>query len=234
MKINLFIIISILAILISSCKKDDKNKSNPNLPPFVCGQTIIDIDGNIYNTINIGSQCWMLENLKTTHYNDGTTIPNTTANLSWKNLRTGGFCFYENDTSNNAMYGKLYNWYAVNTNKLSPTGWHIPSNDEWNILIEYLGGFLVAGAKMKTTTLWNPPNIGTSNSSNSSGFTGIPAGDRFVNGTFASMGFSANFWTTTDTDSSYATSINLNYDGPFVYNIDIVKGNGLSIRCIKN
>ncbi|MBL0287321.1 MAG: fibrobacter succinogenes major paralogous domain-containing protein [Bacteroidetes bacterium] len=118
------------------------------------------------------NQIWMAENLKTTLYNDGTLIPNVTNSDEWSKLTTGAYCYYDNNYSNNAIYGKLYNWYAVGTGKLVPKGWHVPTDAEWETLITYLGGEDIAGRKMKSTNYWKSPNVGASNSS---GFNGLPA-----------------------------------------------------------
>jgi uncharacterized protein (TIGR02145 family) len=137
-----------------------------------CG-TVTDIDGNVYNTVTIGTQCWMAENLKTTRYNDGTAILTGLSNADWQITTSGAYAIYNNDPANNTTYGKLYNIYAVKTNKLAPAGWHVPTYTEWTTLTTYLGGEAVAGGKMKATTLWSSPNTGATNSS---GFTGLPAG----------------------------------------------------------
>ncbi|MBL0286085.1 MAG: fibrobacter succinogenes major paralogous domain-containing protein [Bacteroidetes bacterium] len=158
----------------------------------LCG-TVTDIDGNVYNTVTIGAQCWMMENLKTTKYNDGTAIPNVTSNTEWGALNTGAWCYYSNDANNNNTYGKLYNWYSVNTGRLAPNGWHVPTDIEWLELRDYLGGSQQAGGKMKSISiLWSPPNVGADNSS---GFTALPSGFRnSSNGSrFVSKGDATNF-----------------------------------------
>ena len=138
--------------------------------------TVTDIDGNVYHTVKIGTQVWMVENLKTTKYNDGTPIPLVTANSSWAILTTPGYCFYNNDANvNKATYGAMYNWYIVNTGKLCPAGWHVPIDAEWTTLTNYLGSENAAGGKLKEFGIshWVTPNDGTTNSS---GFTALPAG----------------------------------------------------------
>ncbi|MBK9327803.1 MAG: fibrobacter succinogenes major paralogous domain-containing protein [Sphingobacteriales bacterium] len=137
--------------------------------------TVTDIDGNVYNVVKIGNQCWMKENLKTTRYNDGSAIPTGLSNTAWEATTNGAYAIYDNNAANNTTYGKLYNWYAVNTGKLAPAGWHVPTDAEWTTLTTYLGGVRVAGGPMKATTLWASPNVGATNSS---GFTGLPAGYR--------------------------------------------------------
>ena len=146
------------------------------------GQTVTDIDSNVYHTVTIGTQVWMVENLKTTRYNDGQEIPLVTDTVSWENLTSPGYSWFNNDTVFKKSYGALYNWYTVNTGKLAPAGWHVPTLTEWNTLAAFLGGNTTAGGKMKSTGtiesdtgLWYSPNT---NATNSSGFTAIPGGYR--------------------------------------------------------
>ena len=161
--------------------------------------TVTDIDGNVYHTVTIGTQVWMVENLKTTKYNDGTAIPLVTDVTSWSNLTTPGYCWYNNDaTAYKTTYGALYNWFTVNTGKLAPTGWHVPTDGEWTTLTSYLGGENVAGGKMKSTGtiedgtgLWHDPNIGATNES---GFSGVPACGRNCDGRFANIGKDGIWW----------------------------------------
>lgn len=197
-----------------------------------CG-TLTDIDGNVYNTVTIGTQCWMVENLKTTRYNDGTTISNVTDNTAWGILTTGAWCYYNNDVTNNTTYGKLYNWYAVNTAKLAPTGWHIPTLDEWGTLINYLGGESVAGGKMKAISiLWDGSNSGATNIS---GFTGLPAGFRQYHGSYYEEGYTGNHWSSSnDPNSNGAWFITLFYNTYETWDYIGSKNKGLSVRCVKD
>src|SRR6266496_3426307 len=140
--------------------------------------TVIDIDGNVYPVITIGSQVWMKENLKTIHYRNGESILTGLSDASWGITTSGAFSIYNNDAANNTVYGKLYNWYAViDSRKIAPAGWHVPSKAEWTILINSLGGLNLAGGAMKEAGLthWNTPNSGATNNS---GFIGLPAGNR--------------------------------------------------------
>lgn len=206
--------------------------------PFevICGNTqesdfVKDIDGNSYDIIRIGNQWWMAENLKTTTYNDGTTIPNVSNDSEWKFLNTPAYCWYDNNISNKETYGALYNWYTVNTNKLCPEGWHIPTNEEWLILINYLGGSDLAGGKLKETgtTHWKSPNTGATNSS---GFTALPGGYR--DDFFKSLGEGARFWSATESSANTATIKSLGYGHEVIASGQFYKNNGFSIRCIKN
>ena len=206
---------------------------------FTCGtSTVTDIDGNSYNTVLIGSQCWTKSNLKVTKYNDGTAIPDETANnAGWGGLTTGARSIhtgYTGSSSYIATYGYLYNWYAATDNrKLCPTGWHIPSELEWNSLFNSIGGILVAGQKMTYTgsSLWTSI-INTVD--NSSGFTAIPGGYRSFLGSFWNIGNVAEFWgsSVSPSNSNQAWSFYIE-DG----DISVGSNNkpwGSSIRCLKD
>ncbi len=199
--------------------------------------TVSDIDGNVYKTIQIGTQTWMAENLKTTKYNDGTPIPNVTDLSAWDTLASPGYCWCLNNASTyKAVYGALYNWDAANMTKLCPAGWHVPSSDELNTLVTYLGGVDVAGGKLKETgtTHWNSPN---GDASNESGFTGLPGAERditndFGNGTW--IGTFGNWWSTTYADPVSHYDLELNWDDGSAWLGGMPNGEGLSVRCIQN
>jgi uncharacterized protein (TIGR02145 family) len=199
--------------------------------------TVTDYNGNIYNTVQIGTQCWMKENLKTTHYRNGTPIPNVTNNSTWVGLTSGAYCWYNNDYATyGATYGALYNWYAVdNSNGLCPTGWHVPTDAEWTILTNFLGGQSVAGGPLKGTGTahWNSPNTGATNSS---GFTALPGGERnYVNGNFASIGNNGFWWSSTAHSTTNAWSRMLYYHGSSVFRSSTYKrGTGFSVRCVRD
>lgn len=196
--------------------------------------TIADIDGNVYHTVVIGTQVWMVENLKTTRYRDGTSIPNVTDKSVWKNLLTGGYCDYNNVPSNSNIYGRLYNWYAINNSrKITPLGWHVPTEVEWNTLITFLGGKAIAGGKLKEigTLHWKSPNGGATNEV---GFTGLPGGVRGDGGTFQKMGELGIWICATEHNVDEICNRYLYFedgrlDGGFT---DL--GLGFSIRCIKD
>jgi uncharacterized protein (TIGR02145 family) len=198
----------------------------------VSGNTVTDIDGNVYQTVTIGTQVWIAENLKTTKYNDGTSIPNITDNTEWIKLTTGAYCWYNNEVENKAIYGALYNWYAVNTEKLCPIGWHVPTDEEWTTLVNYLGGTEVAGGEMKSITGWRSPNTGATNSS---GFSGLPSGSRISNGIFGNIGNGFNCWSSTVSSSRTAWSIYLLYSMTRSYEYNgYYKEFGFSVRCLKD
>jgi uncharacterized protein (TIGR02145 family) len=146
--------IGFLCILMTSCKKDDKITTQP-----IEYGIVTDVDNNSYTTVKIGSQWWMALNLKVTHFRDKSPIENVLDSAAWSMLTTGAYCWYNNDV--NSGYGGLYNWYSVNDNrKICPSGWHVPSINEWINLINYLGGEMEAGRKMGSGVIGFPPNLG--------------------------------------------------------------------------
>ena len=199
--------------------------------PTLSYGSLTDNDGNVYKTIIIGTQTWMAENLKTTKYNDGTAIPKVLVN-NWDALKTGAFCWLNDDAITfKDTYGALYNWYAVNTGKLAPKGWHVPTDSEWSTLISYLGGVDVAGDKMKETgtTHWLSPNI---NATNSSGFSGVPGG--YLYGSFYSIGYYAAWWSSSQNNIYDAWQCTISFNKGAV-NMGIgPKKIGYSVRCIKD
>lgn len=156
------------------------------------GKVIKDIDNNVYKTIMIGTQLWMAENLRTTRLNDGTPVPMVTGNPAWWNSSSPAYCWYADNIKNSKIYGALYNWYAVETGKLCPVGWHVPTHNEMSELVSYLGGTEVAGGKLKEagTKHWIYPNTGADNSS---GFTALPGGSRGTTN-FHSLGEYGSWW----------------------------------------
>ena len=177
----------------------------------------------------------MKENLKVTHYNNGTLIPNDTSTTLWKSLSTGARCYYNNDSIANAgTYGALYNWYTVSDSNLCPIGWHVPTDSEWTTLVTYLGGDVIAGDKMKEsgTIHWNSGNNGT----NSSGFTALSTGARSgVSGSFYGWLADAYFWSSTVYDTSFVWYRFLYYSYSGVHHYaDVGKTFGFSMRCLKD
>jgi uncharacterized protein (TIGR02145 family) len=194
-----------------------------------------DGDLNIYPVVVIGTQTWMAENLKTTKYNDGTAIPNVTVNATWSTLSTGAYADYSNTPAVGAIYGKLYNWYVVaptNTKKICPSGWHVPTDAQWTVLNNYLGGEALAGGKMKETgtTHWLSPNA----ASNESGFTALPGGYRDQSGSFSFFNYYGFWWASTEVSAGFAYY-------RFIYNTntslsagDNDKHGGFYVRCMKD
>lgn len=212
--------------------------------------TVTDYDGNVYQTINIGGQIWMMENLKTTHYQDGTLIPEVPDSLAWYALATGASCSYQNSAQHLTTYGRLYNWYAAtDAHNIAPTGWHVPTAAEYTALANYLGTENVAGGKVKESGLshWNAPNTGATNSSL---FTALPGGARFVTNCpnctpayFSHLGIEGNWWTssTSSSDPNNALSRSADHTSTRFYRSSYVAGigyydkrTGYSIRCVKN
>lgn len=216
--LRMFFVFTLVGVLFYSCEPECKD--------------VTDIDGNIYKTIRIGDQCWMAENLKVTKYRNGDTIPMITNNSIWIGLGTGAYCNYNNNTFNSNTYGRLYNWYAVSDSRnIAPDGWHIPTDAEWITLENYLGGYLVAGGKMKVASGNVPPWNGT----NTSGFAALPAGMRFQgNGIFYDMDTSTGYWSTTGYNAATARCMVLILDEPWSILTNYSKTSGISIRCIKD
>lgn len=213
---------------------------------------LADIEGNQYNVVKIGTQVWMKENLKTTKYNDGTSIPLVTSDSEWSNLTSAGFCWYYNDaTTYKAIYGALYNWHAVNNGKLCPMNWHVPSDAEWTTLENYLiaNSFNYDGTTtgnkfakaLASVSGWTSSSIEGAigntdypSKRNATDFTAIPGGCRYMNGVFQVAGNFAYFWSATETDATYAWNRHLTYDNSGITRYSNYKKPGLSVRCIRD
>jgi uncharacterized protein (TIGR02145 family) len=203
------------------------------------GDTVLDVDGNIYHKVAIGSQVWLVENLRTTHYRNGDSIPLVIPDAQWKLLTTGARSYYDNLPSNEKTYGSFYNWHAVNDSRgLCPEGWHVPSDQEWSHLAFLLGGDSIAGGKMKTTGtieqgtgLWYSPNTGATNSS---GFSGLPGGYRINYGNYYSVGNVAYFWSSSDTTNANGWNYVLDANNENLIRHYNFQTNGFSVRCMKD
>ena len=201
-------------------------------------ETVSDYDGNIYNTVTIGAQVWMAENLKTTRYSNGDPIPNVTDSTQWISLSTGAYCNYNNDLNNANIYGRLYNGYAVgDSRKIAPTGWHVASDDDWTELTDFLG-VLVAGSKIKESgpSHWISQNCW--GSTNESGFTALPSGVREIVGEFIGIGTLSNWWSSTkDTtkisswDTDWYSGNVRGSDSSISFGAEL---GGNSVRCVKD
>jgi uncharacterized protein (TIGR02145 family) len=192
----------------------------------------------ILPSVPIGLQIWTSENLDITTYRNGDIIPQVTDNATWASLTTGAWCWYNNDPTTGAIYGKLYNWYAVNDPRgLAPIGWHLPSDAERMILETYLGGQYPAGGAMKEAGLthWLTPNTGATNSS---GFTGLPGGFRFIDGTFDWFSGMINnysyWWNSTEFDTISAWGYYVTFNNSYVFTYNFKKTFGFSVRLIKD
>lgn len=226
------------------------NGGSASISEHTCGTTnvhnsnlvygsVTDHEGNVYKTIIIGSQEWMAENLNLSSYADGTPLPEVTDPLEWAELTTGAWCYYNNDANYACPYGKLYNWYAcVDTRQLCPVGWHVPTDDDWLALTNYLDGVEFAGGKMKTTGtveastgFFLSPNA---DASNSSGFSAIPGGGRYSAGTFDLIGAQACWWSSTAGSETNAWDRYLHYNFGSAFRGSGAKPFGFSVRCLKD
>lgn len=221
-----FLFFFILFLLTIACKKKNNDE--------ITKGTVTDIDGNIYKTIKIGTQWWMGENLKTTRYRNGDTIPSVTDNGQWSKLNIGAKCINNNDLEQLNIFGYLYNWFAViDSRNVAPDGWHVSTNAEWDTLIFYLGGRSVAGGKLKEIgiTHWQYSNIGASNIS---GFTALPGGDRTFSGLFRNPGGCGTWWTTTEYGQDMAWNWYLYNTNAEANQSQQFKTYGYSVRCVKD
>jgi uncharacterized protein (TIGR02145 family) len=217
---NSFVTLMIMTLIVissASCKKEDKD-------------TIKDKDGNVYHSVVIGNQTWMVENLRTTQYNDGSKIPMVTDSATWATTYTGAFCWYLNDASYGKTYGALYNLPAVNSGKLAPQGWHVATKDEWKELINYLGGYNVAGYHLKEadTLHWMYLN----KADNSSGFTALPGGNCY--GAFQGLGYIGDWWSYTDGNFDRSATYHMNWIDSSVREENRLLIWGCSVRCVKD
>lgn len=195
----------------------------------------VTFNGYTYASIVLGNgQEWMAENLRTTKYRNGDNITNVTDNAQWDLLTTGAWVHYSNDSQYENPYGKLYNWHAVaDTRNVCPAGWHVPTDAEWTVLTNYLGGESVAGGKMKSTgtQYWQSPN---QDATNESGFSGLPGGYRFSIGPFSHVGGYGGWWSSTEGNTYNAWTRDLDYSSGSVSRGYYGKGNGFSVRCLRD
>jgi uncharacterized protein (TIGR02145 family) len=223
-----FSIMAMFLLMLTYSCKDDENKDPLN--------KVRDIDGNLYHTVTIGTQVWMVENLNVTHYRNGKPIQNITIDSLWMSDTIGAYCNHSNKDSLGLIYGKLYNWYAVNNPlSLAPAGWHVPSDAEWTELINYLGGDSVAGAKLKEagTKHWKNPIY--YKTTNESGFTALPGGNRDCNGYFGyDFGFRGFWWSSTGGDTYGSFYRWMVAPDCMVYRWSYCEKTGFSVRCIKD
>lgn len=218
----------------------------PKWGPCNAGESVTDVDGNVYQSVIIGTQTWMKENLKVSKYRNGNTITTSLSNSQWQNSTSGAYAIYNNDPANNTLYGKLYNWYAVvDPRGLCPAGWHVPSDAEWKTLesslgmtfneldeLGYRGEVQNIGGKLKAiSNLWNSPNLGATDES---GFTALPGGNRFNDGNYNDVGNNGIWWSASGISSSSALGRGLDYNFGSNFRGSYEKQNGLSVRCIKD
>jgi uncharacterized protein (TIGR02145 family) len=223
--------------------------STPPIPAFACGtSTVSDVDGNSYNTVQIGNQCWTQSNLKVSKYRNGDIIPTGLSNSAWQNSTSGAFAIYDNNLVNDGWFGKLYNHYAVmDTRGLCPTGWHVASDVDWNVLVKLLdfssdticnncyqssiaGGMLKSNATQPIQGGWYVSSIGATNTS---GFTAEPGGFRNPTGSFIGFQYFGYWWTST-LHSAGALARRLDYDTGIILRFNSISTYGFSVRCVKN
>lgn len=230
----LLALIGVLTMLEMGCKKPNHEPE----PPTIVYGTVRDIDYNSYKTVKIGAQEWMAENLRTTRYRNGDSITNATSDTAWMKLKTAAYCNY--DYKDPQIYGRFYNWYTLNdSRKIAPTGWHIPTDAEWDTLINFLGGDTQAGLKLQISgygQYW----WGNHGATNETGFTAVGTGfvgdtTGFLDGTIIGRWLYTHWWSSTEFNSTNAWCRNLNSD----YNNNIcryrmLKGYGYSVRCVKD
>lgn len=228
---------AIFLLFLFSCKKEEPK----TIKRFVYTDSITDVEGNYYHVVTIGSQVWMAENLRTTHYQNGDTILYQPSQSGWSTFYQRAYCNYANDSVAAAIYGKLYTFGAVNdARNICPPGWHLPSQAEWQTLLNYLGAH--AGDKLREAGVkhWLPPN---DNATNEVGFAALPGGWRSDAGDYYAVRHEAYFWTATqDVSSVYPQSRSLHFTGdadpdtqPETTNFSSVSWqSGCAVRCIKN
>jgi uncharacterized protein (TIGR02145 family) len=215
--------------------------------------TVTDADGNVYQTVLIGNQVWMAENLRTTKYNDGTAITKVTDSAAWANLTTPAYCYYNNTMNSDSIskFGSLYNWYAVNTGKLAPVGWHVPTDSEWEVMQCYLvmNGYnydgttdttnnKIAKSLVAKTDWYTYPTAGTIGCdltmNNSSGFSALSGGCRIASGTFGGQNYYGGWWGATEFAAANAWGRYLNYDDDTLGRGNGSKSCGFSVRLVRD
>lgn len=229
-KLSFYFFAFSLLLFNTGCDKTDKLPDGGNV------NTVSDIDGNVYNTVKVGTQTWMKENLRVTKYRNGEAIPNVTNNSSWTLLTTGAQCTYNNTVKVDSIvkFGRLYNWFAISdTRNIAPVGWHVATDADWTTLTSYLGGETIAGGKLKEvgTSNWTTPNTGASNET---GFNALPGGQRIDDGSFYDIGLNGGWWSSTQFDNSNAWLRYMGFYGADVLRDNFIKSNGLSVRCVKD
>jgi uncharacterized protein (TIGR02145 family) len=236
-KLRIALLVFTFAITLNGCKKEESKPISPIVfNPGLEYETITDQDGNVYKTIIIGTQTWMVENLRTIHYRNGETIPKVTDKTVWSNLTTDAYSSYNNTTDADSLtiFGGLYNWYAATDSRnLAPEGWHIPTHSDWVTLINYLGGDTIAGGKMKEigTKHWLTPN---GSATNESGFSALPSGYRHGDGSYYNLERGGSFWTNEPSNNGKVWQYDLSYFHSRIGYFEFDPKYGFSIRCVKD
>ena len=227
MKLRISSMTIIVFLFVVSCDKKNDITNSQN-------GKVSDIDNNSYKTVVIGKQTWMAENLRVTKLNDSTPLNYEKNNLLWNKNTTSAYCNYNNADNPTKEYGCLYNWYAVNTGKLCPKGYHVPSKSDWVVLNTFLNDSMAA-LKLKEAG-WNHwgYTVHAGTATNSSSFTALPGGERTVLGLYDSQGLYGWWWSSTETSYSGATAIEMNYIDSAMIIQPLSKVYGFSVRCIKD
>jgi uncharacterized protein (TIGR02145 family) len=256
MKKTMFLLVGTVFALMSSCRKDSgTNIPDINFNPSIAYGSMTDQDGNIYKTVKIGTQIWLAENLRTTKYRNGMPITEVSDAARWEGLSSGAYCKYNNDPAYEKVYGCLYNWFAVYDGRnIAPAGWHVPTLDEYNTLVTYLGGWEggIAELLMEAGEAhWNCPGNINTGATNESGFTALPGGERYFyyeyildkmsSPVYMSLSCVGCWWTTTSNYSSPGYSCTgcvvgfmLSYTTDNASFVLCNKGQGHSVRCVKD
>ena len=228
-------LVALCFLIALSCKKESRNLPSSSITDE---SATSDLVTGKYGVVTIGTQKWMARNLDVTHYRNGDKIPQVKCKPDWKALTTGAWCWYNNDSTNGAIYGKLYNWYAVNDPRgLAPAGWHVPSYWEWDTLYNFLSPYNVGGKLKDTGTieagtgLWYAPNY---RAVNKTGFTALPGGYRTQLAAFEYLGYLGYWWSSRELGSGYAYLVRLSYDNNDLSFYTGAEGGGFSVRCIKD
>jgi uncharacterized protein (TIGR02145 family) len=259
---NPVLVVGLLLAFCAGCTNHERNNpfdkngttwspTGSNATKIIAGPTVSDADGNVYTTIVVGTLIWSVENLRTTKYNDGTPIPHAPDKVQWNSLTTSAYCWRDDHTTLSAheKWGALYNWYAVNSGKLAPSGWRVPTDADWTVLEEYLiaNGYnydgTTAGNKIAKSlaaqTDWNSAySTGTIGNdlfnNNTTGFSALPVGHRDPDGSFTAKSSSCRFWTATEVDTINAYYRSLFYSSEVLSSYNGFKRFGFTVRLVKN
>ncbi|MFN5218455.1 MAG: fibrobacter succinogenes major paralogous domain-containing protein [Sphingomonadales bacterium] len=237
-KISLILsVVLITVMMVTSCGRSVKNENEKTNKE--ASNEVSDSKGKVSsNEVSIGKQVWMTENLNVDKFRNGDPIPEAKTDEEGVNAgdnKQPAWCYYDNSLENGDRYGKLYNWYAVNDSRaLAPVGWKIPSDEDWSSLEDFLGGWLVAGKKMKFTDLWADNDGETGNGTNESGFSGLPGGSRSQYGSFNNIGKFGGWWSSTENNASWAWDRFLNCSKDHLRRGYFFKEGGFSVRCLKD
>jgi uncharacterized protein (TIGR02145 family) len=232
-----FVILVFFIVVIISCKKEKNNDDSNNIISGpIAGPNVTDIDGNIYHSVIIGTQTWMVENLKTIRYRNGDSLPLVQDTTQWLSQPNGAYCNYNNNDSIASIYGHLYNWLAVTDSRnIAPLGWHVPTADEYYTLRNFLGNDAGGMLKEKDTTHWSFPNVGATNEV---GFTALPGGGNkgLMSPAFYNIGHNGYWWSTSEwtDDTNQALYLELGFNGKIASIDACFKDIGYSVRCVKD